>query len=120
MDTETLLSGLPIAEEDTPSDIVLCGWLAPSAPGQFRILVGDLCLCLAEADLLEIEPNALAEFAIRPVSAIGVRIVIRRGAPLLDICMSKIYEGLFPGRKPFALSVRPLTIRTNAGSTILP
>jgi hypothetical protein len=113
LDLAKLLSSLPVAEEDTATGIVLGGWLAPSAPGQFRILVGELCLCFAEADLLEIELNAMAESSVRPASVVGVVVVIRRGAPLLDICLSKVYEGSFPGRKPFALAVRPFTIRTN-------
>jgi hypothetical protein len=118
IDVGKLLSSLQVAEEDTATGIVLCGWLAPSAPGQLRILVDDLCLCFDQADLLEIEPNPMAESAKRPSSAVGIQVVIRRGARLLDICLSKVYEGLFAGRKPFALAVRPLTIRTNANTTL--
>ncbi len=113
IDLEKLLSSLPMAVEDRVTGILLCGWLAPSEPGEFRILVGDLCLCFQESDLLDIERTSLTESGLRPAFAIGIRVLVRRGAPLLDLCLSKVYEGLFPGRKPFALAVRPHTIRTS-------
>ncbi|HKT48555.1 MAG TPA: hypothetical protein VJP87_13605 [Candidatus Acidoferrales bacterium] len=113
IDLNSLLASLPMAVEDRHAGIQLCGWLAPSEAGEMRIVAGDLCLCFREPDVLEIERDVMTESGLQPESAIRVRVLIRRGAPLLDLCLSKVYEGLFPGRKPFALAVRPHTIRTS-------
>lgn len=117
IDLDKLLSSLPVAEEDTEAGIVVSARLAPSAPGQICILVGDLGLHFLEADVLKIEPSVADGLIEEPLSSAYTQVVIRRGAPLLDICLSKIYEGSIPGRKPFALAVRPLAMETNFNST---
>jgi hypothetical protein len=118
IDLDKLLSSLPVAEEDAETGIAISGRLAPSARGEICILVGDLGLYFLEVDVLRIEASVIDGLAKEPISSAGMQVVIRRGAPLLDICLSKTYEGFIPGHKPFALAVRPLTIKTNFNSSV--
>jgi hypothetical protein len=68
-----------------------------------RIVVGLLCLAFSSADVI----------AVHELEGGRVRLIVRRGAPLLDAIPWECVAGEIPqGRKPFALSSRPLTIRS--------
>ncbi len=47
-------------------------------------------------------------------AAIHVRVVLTRGARLLDARPAELFEGSIPGRVPFALATRPPVIRLGA------
>lgn len=113
IEKEVLLSHLPVAEEVAANGIVLNGWLVPGAPGEVSILIGDYCLSFAQEDLLAVKPNTLGEQSGCSPSIVRASVAVRRGAPLLDVTWARSYDDLFSGCKPFALAVRPLTIRTN-------
>jgi hypothetical protein len=96
---------LPLAEEPTVEGIVLSGWLAPGEDGQADLFVGGLRLSFQIDDLLEIEPEA--EDVRPPGSPRLVHILLRRGAPILDIRLDALCQEQPPQLKPFALAVRP-------------
>ena len=109
-DSEKWPSHLPIAEEVVGEGIVLNGWLVPSKPETLCIVTSELCLVFHQIDIIEIESVTSIEDPAELQPAIPVRIVIRREAPILDIRLAKLREGLSPQHRPFALAVRPLTI----------
>ena len=97
---------LPLAEEPTVDGIVLSGWLAPGADGQADLFVGELRLSFQTDDFLEIEPVETED--VRPSGSPRLaHILLRRGAPILDIRLDALCEGKPPQLKPFALAVRP-------------
>jgi hypothetical protein len=109
LDVVRWLADLPRAEEEVTLDLVFDGWLIQEAAASIRIVTGGLCLTFATADVLSIEVLGAASQA----SAQRARVSVRRGAPLLDArpreCMA---DHLPDGRRPFALSSRPLCIQT--------
>lgn len=109
---ETWLSRLPMAEEQVGDGIVLSGRLMPGAAGEFRILAGQLCLSFLRADILEIEPVSVptADGLLQPPVQPEVRVLLRQGAPIQDVRAAELCDQILPQRRPFALSVRPLTI----------
>jgi hypothetical protein len=104
MDVEKWLSHLPIAEERIGEGILLNGEFMPSAPGEARILVGELCLTFLREDILDLE--LAAELENSPPRPHLIRIVVRKGAPLLDARAKDLCGTAVPGRRPFALSTR--------------
>jgi hypothetical protein len=108
MDVEKWLSHLPIAEEHFGEGILLNGEFMPSAPGEARILIGELCLTFLREDILDIEPAA--ELETSPPLAHLIRIVVRKGAAFLDARAKDLCCTAGPGRRPFALSTRPSII----------
>lgn len=105
MDVEKWLSHLPIAEEHIGEGILLNGEFMPSAPGEARILVGELCLTFHREDILDTEPAAELENSL-PLRHV-IRIVVRKGAPLLDARAKDLCGAALPARRPFALTTRP-------------
>jgi hypothetical protein len=111
MDVEKWLSQLPIAEERISEGILLNGEFMPSAPGEARILVGELCLTFLREDVLDAARAAELENSW-PLPQL-VRVVVRKGAPLLDARAKDLCGTALPGRRPFALSARPSIITSD-------
>jgi hypothetical protein len=105
MDVEEWLSRLPIAEEHTGQGILINGEFIPGAPGEVRFLVGELCLTFLREDILDIERAAESEDP--PPHRLWMRIVVRKGACLLDARAKDLCVTSVPGKKPFALAARP-------------
>jgi hypothetical protein len=107
------LAQVPDADERFPDGIALEGWLIAAGDGEARFLTGRLCLTFSRADIVAIEEVAEEESRTEG-SAIHVRVVVGRGARLLDASPAELFDGLIPGRAPFALATRPPVIRTGA------
>ena len=105
MDVENWLSHLPMAEEHICEGILLNGEFIPSAPGEARVLVGELCLTFLCEDILDIERAAESEDSSLHLRM--MRIVIRKGAHLLDARAKDPSVASVPGKRPFALAARP-------------
>lgn len=101
------LARLPIAEGHLTQGILLTGTFLPSVPGQVHILVGELCLMFLREDIVEVEPAADPPGAAPDAGR--VRIVVRKGAPLLGARARDLCATATP-RRPFALAVRPRVI----------
>jgi hypothetical protein len=114
IDVQRWLTQVPNADEQFPDGIALEGWLIAAEDGEARVLTGGLCLSLSRADIVGIEEVAEEDFAAAKTSAIHVRAVVRRGAPLLDASPAELFDGSIPSRAPFALATRPPVIRTGA------
>jgi hypothetical protein len=112
MDIEKWLSHLPIAEEHIVEGILFDVEFISSTPGEARVVVGELCLTFLREDILDIE--SAAEMENSPPHG-PFRIVVRKGAPLLDARANEICGKVALGRRPFALSARP-SIITHAHS----
>jgi hypothetical protein len=106
VDLAQWLFRLPLAEEKAADGIVLAGWLGRGEDGRVDIFAGRLRLSVRSQEILEIESaetdEVSATFSLKPV-----RVVVRRGAALLDIRPDELCKELPPQRKPFALAVRP-------------
>ena len=100
------LSGLPGADEHAGDGLVLDGWLGRSEDGRAEIFVRGLRLSFRVRDILEIE-FVETEDASAPSSRRPVRLLVRRGAAVLDMRPDELCEALPPKTKPFALAVRP-------------
>jgi hypothetical protein len=109
-DRKRWIAHLPVADEETVVDLVVVGWLLPGPAERAQIVAGDLCLTFATIDVLDLEP--LGEpLEKSDGGARRVRLVVRRGAALLDVCPRECVVGRLPlGRQPFALSSRPLNM----------
>jgi hypothetical protein len=108
VDIKKWLSHLPAAEEHFGEGILLYGELMPSAPGEARIAVGEVCLTLLRDDILSIEPATELENA--PPHLDLIHIVVRKGAPLLDARAKDLCDTAVPGKRPFSLAIRPSVI----------
>jgi hypothetical protein len=105
VDVARWLADLPRADEEITPQLVFEGWLIQGTAPFIRIISGGLCLKFATGDVIGIEvlDTASEERARR------ARVIVRRGAPLLDACPGERMLGHLPaGRRPFALSSRPL------------
>jgi len=109
IDLEKWLSQLPIVEEEIGHGILLNGWLVPGEIDQISIIVGELRLSFFSSDVVETKSVGSTEH-LPPSAGVPIRLVVRRGAPILDICLERPSEGFSQQRRPFALSVRPPTI----------
>lgn len=107
-DIKKWLSLLPFAEEQAANGIVLNGCLVSSQARKATILVGGVYLSFHRSDILEIEPADSTEDPVHPPSKVAIRVVIRRGASLLDIGLGQLDDEPSHHRRPFALSVRSL------------
>ena len=116
LDIEKWLSHIPLAEEVVGEGIVLSGWLVPSKPEELCILIGELYLVFHRIDIVGMELVTSIEDPGELKPAIEVRIVIRRGSPILDIRLGQLREVLSPQQRPFAFSVRPLSITLKPAS----
>lgn len=112
LDVEEWLATLLVAEEESGDGIVLDGWVLTSElTGEIekvRLVVGGLYLSFAREDVTDIESVVAAGHGSVPPGAFASRVVVRRGAPILDIRLERLC--LQQTRRPFALSVRPSTI----------
>jgi hypothetical protein len=106
VDVVQWLSRLPLAEEQAGDGIVLDGWLGRGEHGRADIFTGGLRISVRSQEILEVG-SAETDRIPAPFSLKPVRIVVRRGAALLDIRPHELCEQLPPKRKPFALAVRP-------------
>jgi hypothetical protein len=109
-DRKRWIAHLPDADEETAVDLVVVGWLLPGPAERAQIVAGDLCLTFATIDVLDMElfgdPLEKSDGGAR-----RVRLVVRRGAALWDVCPRECVDGRLPsGRQPFALSSRPLNM----------
>jgi len=100
------VSRLPLVDERAGDGLVLDGWLGRSENGRAEIFVRGLRLSFRLRDILEIE-SLETDAAATPSARTPVRLVVRRGAGVLDIRLSELCEGLTPKQRPFALTVRP-------------
>ena len=99
------LSLLPLAEEHAGEGIVLNGWIGCGENGRAEIFASGLRLSFGSQDILDIEP-AGTDFVSATSPLKPVRVVVRRGATLLDVRPDTLCEDLLPQQKPFALAVR--------------
>jgi hypothetical protein len=100
------VSRLPCADEHAGDGFVLDGWLGRGEDGRAEIFVRGLRLSFRLRDILEIE-SIETEDGSAPSSRRPARLLVRRGAAVLDIRLDELCEALPPKRKPFALAVRP-------------
>jgi hypothetical protein len=100
---EEWLSQLPTAHECPSEGILLVGTLAPSAPEVACVVVGGFCFVFRRADILDIEIQDCSQVASQPQT---IRVVVRKGAPLMNAFPSDIRGESPTGRRPFALSSR--------------
>lgn len=100
------LCRLPLADEKVGDGIVLDGWLVPGGDGRADVSVRGLRLSFRSQDVLETQ-SVETEDAPAPSSPRAVRLLVRRGAAVLDIRPDEFCDALPLGRKPFALAVRP-------------
>jgi hypothetical protein len=110
LDVDRWLAQLPVADERESADIVLEGCLIASDNDKVRLLVGRLCLAFARADVLAAEELDDRECGESTAAAIHARLVVRRGAALLDASPGELHADRIRGRAPFALSARPPVI----------
>jgi hypothetical protein len=106
IDVAEWLCRLPLADEQAGDGIVLDGWLVPGEDGRTDISVRGLRLSFRSQDVLETQ-SVETEDAYAPSSPRAVRLLVRRGAAVLDIRPDEFCVALPPRRKPFALAVRP-------------
>ena len=106
VDVAQWVSLLPRAEEQAGDGIVLDGWLGRGQNGRVDIFVGGLRLSFRLRDILAIE-SVTTEDTSAQASPRPVRVLVRRGAALLDIRPAELCERLPSHQKPFALAVRP-------------
>ena len=106
IDVAQWIALLPLAEERTVDGIVLSGWLTPGENGQADLFVGGLRLSFQTDDFLEIEPVETED--LRPSGSPRLaHVLLRRGAPILDIRLDALCKAQPSQLKPFALAVRP-------------
>ena len=106
---EKLLSRLPFAEEHAGNGIVLTGCVVADVGASLHFTVGEFCFSFLPEDIIDIEPPLSSE--LLPQEHAGtIRILIRRGARVQDIRPRKFCGQRLPGKRPFALSVRPPVI----------
>jgi hypothetical protein len=113
IDVDRWLECLPIAEARTGDGMVIAGQLTAGPAHGVWLLVGELCLAFRLGDILEVVPVAPTERSVASTSQQGVRVLVRRGAPLLDVGLSKATGFEERQRRPFALSARPLTTQVS-------
>lgn len=106
VDIAQWVSRLPLAEEQAGDGIVLDGWLGHGEDGRVDIFVSGLRLSFRSQDILEAESVEI-DNASAPSSPKPVRLLVRRGAAVLDIRPEELCETFPPRRKPFALAIRP-------------
>ncbi len=106
VDVAQWLCRLPLAEEQAAEGIVLDGWLVSDEEGRADILVKGLRLSFRGQDILESE-SVETEGASAPSSPRHVRLLVRRGAAVLDIRPDELCDAYPSHQKPFALAVRP-------------
>ena len=106
-DVAAWLQHLPDADEEYSSEIVVEGWLAPSTVNEVRLVAGVLCLTFLQTDVLRLEQ---VESTDRP--SIRTRMVLRRGATLLDARPAECAgDARTRGRQPFAIATRPTPMK---------
>jgi hypothetical protein len=102
VDVAQWIAHLPRADEQVGDGLVLTGYVLPAGAGEMRLAVGEVGLAFALADILDVAP---AQEDFGPASSTpAVRVVVRRGASLLDARPAMLVTGR--PRMPFALSVR--------------
>jgi hypothetical protein len=106
VDVAQWVSRLPLAEEQVGDGIVLDGWLGRAEDGRADIFVSGLRLSFRLQDILETQSVGM-EDPSAPSSPRPVRLLVRRGAAVLDIRPDQLCEICLSRRKPFALAVRP-------------
>jgi hypothetical protein len=116
LDTPRWISGLPDAVEEEPDDLVLVGRVVGEGGSGITVVSGGLCLTLPSDAVLSIE--AIEPDTRRPGDSDRAnRVVIKRGAALLDVRPRECVEGLIPaGRRPFPISTRGQTPRSTAAT----
>jgi hypothetical protein len=109
IDQTRWISQLPYGDEETADDLVIIGWLVPASCDSTRIITGSLCLTFATADVLAVDEKLDESYSEHDNRrAHHVRIVVRRGAALWNVCPEECMEDMLPpGRRPFAFSSRP-------------
>jgi hypothetical protein len=100
-DLERWLAVLPGADEEPGDGLVLSGRLAPAPPGRVRLVTRDLSLAFHADDVLDLESSGAAG---------EVRLLLRRGAALVDARPAPLEPDAPAGRRPFALATRPRTL----------
>lgn len=106
VDVAQWVSRLSLAEEQAGDGIVLDGWLGRVEDGRADIFVSGLRISFRLRDILEAE-SVETDDASAPSSPRPVRLLVRRGAAVLDVRPEELCEVFLPRQKPFALAVRP-------------
>ncbi|HEY8455795.1 MAG TPA: hypothetical protein VIL34_09390 [Actinopolymorphaceae bacterium] len=104
------LSRLPLADEQAADGIVLTGRVFAGGLDQVHVLVDDLRLTFRAEDIVEVEEVPTSGGDRLHLAPRVFRVVVRPGAPLQDARPGELCERPSPGRRPFALSVRPPVI----------